>query len=220
MGKYEWKQPGEEPVIYDPAKPHPSIVFNPRDKIVYADNKEKWVPYWKLADGSVVAAEQILCMLDDQMVDTKNIDREEGPRSILRGAEARQARRRTRPEEDRPVQEQSGHRSGGPEAGRPDHPEPVPGEPGPVEPVDRQGRSGSGRGRNHAHQASDSEPRGRDHPQRRQAARRVRPARREDLRDSIDREGAARRHARRRNTSASSRRTWRSRSNRPSRIRR
>jgi hypothetical protein len=43
-GRYEWKQRGAEPILYDPAQPHPSIVFHPRDR-------EKSVPYWKLSDG-------------------------------------------------------------------------------------------------------------------------------------------------------------------------
>ena len=30
-GRFEWRQPGAEPIVYDPAKPHPSIVFHPRD---------------------------------------------------------------------------------------------------------------------------------------------------------------------------------------------
>ena len=53
-----------EPIVYDPAKPHPSIVFHPRDP-------QKTVPYWKLAESDRVAADQILCMLDDQMITIK-----------------------------------------------------------------------------------------------------------------------------------------------------
>jgi WD40 repeat protein len=70
-GRYVWEQPGETAVVYDPAHPHPSIVFHPRDKAAFPNNKEKWVPYWKLSDGMNVAADQILCLLDDQMVTTK-----------------------------------------------------------------------------------------------------------------------------------------------------
>jgi WD40 repeat protein len=63
-GRFEWKQPGAEPIIYDPAKPHPSIVFHPRDP-------QKTVPYWKLAESDFVAADQVLCLLDDQMIAIK-----------------------------------------------------------------------------------------------------------------------------------------------------
>ena len=63
-GKYIWEQPGEQPVVYDPAHPHPSIVFHPRDT-------QKSVPYWKLSEGVFVAADQPLCLLDDQSVMTK-----------------------------------------------------------------------------------------------------------------------------------------------------
>lgn len=63
-GRYEWKQPGAEPIVYDPAKPHPSIVFHPRDP-------QKTVPYWKLSESDHVAADQALCLLDDQMISTK-----------------------------------------------------------------------------------------------------------------------------------------------------
>jgi WD40 repeat protein len=70
-GRYEWRQSGEEPVVYDPARPHPSIVFHPRDRELHPANPEKWVPFWKIADGSVVAAGQVLCMLDDQVITAK-----------------------------------------------------------------------------------------------------------------------------------------------------
>jgi WD40 repeat protein len=55
------------------------IVFNPREQQKYPDrdaktgkpmpeNRAKWVPYWKLAEGDEVAAGQILCMLDESLV--------------------------------------------------------------------------------------------------------------------------------------------------------
>ena len=70
-GQYVWEQQGEAPVVYDPAHPHPSIIFHPRDKLAYPNNKEKWHPYWKLSDGMTVKADQILCLLDDQLIMTK-----------------------------------------------------------------------------------------------------------------------------------------------------
>ena len=70
-GRYEWKQSDGPVVVYDPARPHPSIVFHPRDKEAFPNNKEKWVPYWKLADSDTVEAGQVLCVLDDQMVTSK-----------------------------------------------------------------------------------------------------------------------------------------------------
>jgi WD40 repeat protein len=63
-GRFEWRQPGAEPILYDPAKPHPSIVFHPRDP-------QKKVPYWKLSESDFVLADQVLCLLDDQMITTK-----------------------------------------------------------------------------------------------------------------------------------------------------
>ena len=70
-GKYVWEQPGEPPVVYDPARPHPSIVFHPRDRELYPNNKEQWYPYWKLSDGVSVSTGQILCMIDDQQISAK-----------------------------------------------------------------------------------------------------------------------------------------------------
>src|SRR5262245_14101524 len=70
-GRFEWKQADGTVVVHDPARPHPSIVFHPRDIELNPLNREKWIPYWKLADGHVVAAGQVLCLIDDQMVTTK-----------------------------------------------------------------------------------------------------------------------------------------------------
>lgn len=61
---------------------HPSIVFNPREQEAYPDkdattgkpvpeNRAKWVPYWKLSEGVEVAAGQVLCILDDSVVETR-----------------------------------------------------------------------------------------------------------------------------------------------------
>ncbi len=75
-GRYEWKQTDGPVVVYDPARPHPSIVFNPRDKELFPNNKEKWFPYWKLAESDTVEAGQVLCVLDDQMITTKKLSAE------------------------------------------------------------------------------------------------------------------------------------------------
>ena len=48
-----------------------AIILHPRDKLAYPNNKEKWHPYWKLSDGMTVKADQILCLLDDQLIMTK-----------------------------------------------------------------------------------------------------------------------------------------------------
>jgi WD40 repeat protein len=53
-------------VEYDPARPHPAIVFHPRDE-------KKEVPYWKLVDGDRVSEGQILCWLDDQLWASKKV---------------------------------------------------------------------------------------------------------------------------------------------------
>lgn len=60
-----------DPAKFDPKAPHPRIEFNPRDKLALKDNPEKWVPYYKLREGDVVADDQILCVLDDSLVSTK-----------------------------------------------------------------------------------------------------------------------------------------------------
>jgi hypothetical protein len=67
---------------FDPSKLDPNIVFNPREVEAYPDkdpmtgrpipeNRARWVPYWKLTEGDEVAAGQILCLLDDSIVETR-----------------------------------------------------------------------------------------------------------------------------------------------------
>ena len=162
---------------------------------------EKWVPYWKLPTSDFVAADQVLCMLDDQMITIKPEDgRRRSVRRRARCTNARRGRRGLRRGEDRAstrTEQNVIPRVAAPR--RPDHPHPVPREPGPGHPDDRQGRRSTKRP-TADRQAPDPQPRERDHPQRRQAARRVRPGRREDLRDPVDREGPARRKARRAST--------------------
>lgn len=69
-------------VAFDPNKLDSNIVFNPREVEAYPDkdpmtgrlipeNRAKWVPYWKLTEGDEVAAGQILCLLDDSIVETR-----------------------------------------------------------------------------------------------------------------------------------------------------
>jgi len=70
-GQYEWKQPDGTVVVYDPAHPHPGIVFHPRDMELFPNDRSKWVPYWKLSESDTVTSGQILCLLDDQLVTTK-----------------------------------------------------------------------------------------------------------------------------------------------------
>jgi WD40 repeat protein len=64
--------PAVETVYYDPAKTYPNkdfpkvvVQFHPRDK-----NTPK-VPFKKLSEGDTVQIGQVLCMLDDQVVQTK-----------------------------------------------------------------------------------------------------------------------------------------------------
>ncbi|MCE9565083.1 MAG: HlyD family efflux transporter periplasmic adaptor subunit [Planctomycetes bacterium] len=75
-GVWEYHLADGTVVTHDPAKfdmksLHPRIEFNPRDKLVYKDNPEKWTPYYKLREGELVSDDQILCLLDDALVSTK-----------------------------------------------------------------------------------------------------------------------------------------------------
>src|SRR5207249_6454647 len=73
----EFAKPG-----FDMTKLDPRIVFNPREQQRYPDrdsktgkpipeNRAKWVPYWKLSEGDEVVAGQVLCMLDDSMMNAE-----------------------------------------------------------------------------------------------------------------------------------------------------
>lgn len=81
-GKYVWNQDGTV-TVYDPANPHPSIVFHPRDRLAFPNNKEKWVPYWRLTESDAVAADQIICLMDDQLVLTKKLAAEKVKEAAL-----------------------------------------------------------------------------------------------------------------------------------------
>jgi WD40 repeat protein len=58
-----------DPARFDPKNPHPRVEFNPREKERLSP--DKWVPYYKLRDGDVVTAGQVLCMLDDSLITTR-----------------------------------------------------------------------------------------------------------------------------------------------------
>jgi WD40 repeat protein len=71
-----------DPAKFDPKSPHPRVEFSPREKIGLKDNPEKWVPYFKLRDGDHIAAEQVLCRLDDSLY----ITREESAKKVIKAA--------------------------------------------------------------------------------------------------------------------------------------
>jgi WD40 repeat protein len=60
-----------DPARFDPKAPHPRIDFNPRDRLLYKDNPEQWVPYYKLREGEVVSADQLICFLDESLIATR-----------------------------------------------------------------------------------------------------------------------------------------------------
>ncbi len=66
----------DKEIVYDPAKPHPAIVFHPFDV-----KKER--PYWKLVDGDRVSEGQVLCVLDDQLW----LSKKKAARAILDASE-------------------------------------------------------------------------------------------------------------------------------------
>jgi WD40 repeat protein len=75
-GIYEYRSPDgivvtHDPRKFDPKNVHSRIGFNPREKLGYKANPEKWVPYFKLRDGDFVTADQTLCILDNSLVITK-----------------------------------------------------------------------------------------------------------------------------------------------------
>ncbi len=76
-GIYEFRLPDgtvvatHDPAKFNPKNPHPRIDFSPRERILYKANPEKWVPYYKLREGDVVASDQTICVLDDSLVKTK-----------------------------------------------------------------------------------------------------------------------------------------------------
>jgi WD40 repeat protein len=79
-GRYQWKPADGPTVIYDPEHPHPNIVFHPRDP-------ERRYPYWRLQEGDFVQAGQIVCLLDDQLIQTR---REAAEKNRLAALEVRQ----------------------------------------------------------------------------------------------------------------------------------
>lgn len=70
-GAHEVRRPNGKAEAFDPANPHPRIVFNPRDQLLHPKNPEKWVPHYALREGELVAAKQILCLIDDSIIVTK-----------------------------------------------------------------------------------------------------------------------------------------------------
>jgi hypothetical protein len=77
-----------DPRTFDPKKPHPKIVFNPREMAAYPDNPQQWVPLYKLRDGDWVATGQMLCMLDDSVFLTKKRAAEQIQKAAVEGMEA------------------------------------------------------------------------------------------------------------------------------------
>lgn len=75
-GRYEWQPAEGEPILYDPEHPHPNIVFHPRDP-------KRLYPYWRLREGDVVRAGQIVCLLDDQLVQTRREAAEKNRQAAL-----------------------------------------------------------------------------------------------------------------------------------------
>lgn len=79
-GRYEWPQPDGPAILYDPEHPHPNIVFHPRDP-------QRQYPYWRLQEGDFVRAGQTVCLLDDQLIQTR---REAAEKNRLAALEVRQ----------------------------------------------------------------------------------------------------------------------------------
>ncbi|MBA2227834.1 HlyD family efflux transporter periplasmic adaptor subunit [Thermogemmata fonticola] len=79
-GRYEWPRPDGPPILYDPERPHPNIVFHPRDP-------QRQYPYWRLQEGDFVQAGQTVCLLDDQLIQTR---REAAEKNRLAAQEVRE----------------------------------------------------------------------------------------------------------------------------------
>lgn len=75
-GRYEWQPADGEPILYDPDNPHPNIVFHPRDP-------QRQYPYWRLQEGDFVRAGQVVCLLDDQLVQTRREAAEKNRQAAL-----------------------------------------------------------------------------------------------------------------------------------------
>jgi WD40 repeat protein len=99
-GIYEYRDPVDkdkvlathDPAKFDPKIHHPRIVFNPRDKLAKEtkDHPELWVPYYQVREGENVAADQLLCMLDDSLVLTKRDSAEKIKIASAQGQDAAQ----------------------------------------------------------------------------------------------------------------------------------